>query len=415
MTPVVYLFEQQIRKMLEEASGNKPVAQNGVAYGWDYATVFHAYVQSPLVRPSGLPIACLLVASVSPSLFDKTHDYIIKTAGNGTGKDMLFIFLVKDAEGLRHKAVLRKESALMECEVHVVPAQSELFSRSRGLLETAVLAKKSVGIVGLGSGGSAVAVELAKTGVARFTLIDFDRIELSNVARHVCGINDLGRFKTHAVRGAIHQKNPYAEVKTLEMDITQHRVACREALADTDLIIAATDNDRSRFVLNEIALQHKIPALFGRAITRAAGGDVMRVRPLEGPCYSCLYSQKVRPAGNDDEEISQETQAKKLLPAYASDKELQAVVQVGLSADIAPISNLIVKLALVELSRGLDSGIKSLEDDFSADFYIWANRRENIYEHWHKLEFNFNKPTILRWYGARVERDLNCPVCGDLG
>ena len=92
---------------------------------------------------------------------------------------------------------------------------------------------------------------------------------------------------------------------------------------------------------------------------------------------------------------------------------MQAAIQVGLSSDIAPISNFMVKLALVELSRGIDSGIKSLEEDFISDFYIWANRRENIYESWSKLEYNFNKPSILRWYGAKVARDPMCMVCGD--
>jgi len=70
-----------------------------------------------------------------------------------------------------------------------------------------------------------------------------------------------------------------------------------------------------------------------------------------------------------------------------------------------------VKLALVELSRGLQTGITSLEDDLVADFYIWANRRENIYKNWSKLEYGFDKPSILRWYGAKVPRDPTCMVC----
>jgi len=413
MTPVVYLFEQQIIELFKE-SGSKTVTAAGDAYGWDHDTVFHAYLKSPLLRPAGLLTPCSFILSASPALFSETKNHIEKlTSENASAKEILFIFLVNEKKNIQHKAFLQKENSLLDCDVKFVPAKSELFSRSQGLLETDVLAKKSVGIVGLGSGGSPIAVELAKAGVGKFVLIDFDRIELSNVARHICGINDLGRFKTHAVRGAIRQKNPYADVTTLELDVTKHRSVCMEALSHVDLIVAASDNDRSRFFLNEVALKHRIPAIFGRAITRAAGGDVMRVRPFEGPCYSCLYSQHLRPEGSDDEEISQEAQAKKLLPDYTSEKELQEVIQVGLASDIAPISNFMVKLALVELSRGLDTGIKSLEEDFSSDFYIWANRRENIYEHWHKLESNFNKPSILRWYGARVQRDPNCMVCGE--
>ncbi len=409
---VVYLFEQQIHELSAKA-GRHAITLAADAYSWDFNTVFHVYLKSSLlIRPSGVNTPCVIILSDSANLFYNAEESIAKIdKEHGSPGQMLFIFLATVKDNIQTKAYFKKESSLTNCEVHFVPARSELFSRSNGLLETDALSKKSVGIVGLGSGGSPIAVELAKAGVGKFVLIDFDRIEISNVARHICGINDLGRFKTHAVRGAIHQKNPYAEVKTLEMDVTVHRSVCDEALSKVNLIIAASDNDRSRFLLNEIALKHKVPAIFGRAITRAAGGDVMRVRPYEGACYSCLYSQHLRPTG-DDEEISQEAQAKKLLPDYTSEKELQSAIQVGLSSDIAPISNFMVKLALVELSRGLDTGIKSLEEDFAADFYIWANRRENVYEHWSKLEFNFNKPSILRWYGARVVRDPNCMVCG---
>jgi hypothetical protein len=80
--------------------------------------------------------------------------------------------------------------------------------------------------------------------------------------------------------------------------------------------------------------------------------------------------------------------------------------------DIVPISNFMVKLALVELSKGLNSGISSLEEDLVSDFYIWANRRDGVYQNWAKLEFNFNKPSILRWYGAKIGRDPKCMVCG---
>ena len=413
MNPVIYLYEQQIREHFTELSG-KTLSLSGSAYGWDDDSVFHAHVKSPIVRPSGVRTACKFFISATPALFSEIENLIQLTAGEpDASAKTLFIFLVNNNNAILHRAYLKKDNSISDCDLHFVPAKSELFSRSRGLLETDLLSTKSVGIVGLGSGGSLIAVELAKAGIEKFTLIDFDRIELSNVARHVCGINDLGRYKTLAVRSAIRQKNPYCEVKTLEMDVTQHPTSCREALSSADLLIVASDNDRSRFLMNEIALSLKIPAIFGRAITRAAGGDVMRVRPFEGPCYSCLYSQKVRAAGSDDEEISQAAQAKKLLPGYTNEKELQATIQVGLSSDIAPISNFMVKLALVELSRGMDSGIKSLEEDLSADFYIWANRRENVYEQWNKLEFNFNKPTILRWYGARVERDPGCMVCGE--
>jgi hypothetical protein len=92
---------------------------------------------------------------------------------------------------------------------------------------------------------------------------------------------------------------------------------------------------------------------------------------------------------------------------------MMAKVQVGLSSDIAPICNMIVKFALVELSKGLASGISSLEEDLVADYYIWVNRRDDKYKSLPKMEYFANKPSVLRWYGVRVEKDKKCLICNN--
>lgn len=172
-----------------------------------------------------------------------------------------------------------------------IPDQTELFSRAKGLLETGVLRDRTVGIIGLGSGGSPVALELARSGVGRFVLIDFDIIELSNVARHVCDVRDLGRKKTRAVADKVRAINPYAHIECYDYNICEQRAATEAALMLCDVLIAGTDNNESRFILNEIALKYQKPAIFGRVIVRGAGGDVVRVRPgTGGPCLAWYMS-----------------------------------------------------------------------------------------------------------------------------
>ena len=395
----IFVLENDIRQLYNDKL-YKPV--KGRAYGMDSNTVIHAFIKQPRILPSGNPIDVTFhLCSISE----------VKNYKPSSDDGINLVFAIDEEGYLKHTVHISETDESISFEIKFIPEQSELYSRSKGLLETAVLKNKTVGIVGLGSGGSPIAIELAKAGIGKFVLIDFDRLELSNVARHVCGINDLGRYKTFAVRDYIIQKNPYAEINTYEIDVNEHRQICADALSKVDLIIAASDNDKSRFFLNDLALRYKVPAIFGRAITRAIGGDVLRVRPYVGPCYNCLYSQDLR---NTDEEVSQkERQAKKFLPDYTSEESLNSVVQVGLASDIAPITNFMVKLALVELSRGTNSGIASLEEDLVADFYIWANRREYVYEDWNKLEYNFNRPSILRWYGAKVLKDPDCMSCGN--
>ena len=72
---------------------------------------------------------------------------------------------------------------------------------------------------------------------------------------------------------------------------------------------------------------------------------------------------------------------------------------------------MMVKLSLVELSRGTESGITSLEEELIYDYYMWANRRERHYANWKPMPNAGGMPTILRWYGAKIEKEEHCPIC----
>lgn len=292
-----------------------------------------------------------------------------------------------------------------------IPSRDDLYSRSKGILEVDVLKDRRVMIVGLGSFGSRIAVELAKAGVGHFSLLDFDRVELHNLSRHIATVGDLGRLKTDVVRDAILGKNPYADVELFPVDINKELSLLYDEVGKADLVICATDNNTSRFNLSRAIVEKGRVGIFGRAITRAEGGDVFRYRP-GGPCYCCLVGK----GGLQEEEISDVASARRdgRIAAYVSEEDAEAMVQVGLSSDIEPICNMMVKLSLVELSRGRESGISCLEDELVYDYYMWANRRERHYANWKPMPEAGGYPTIMRWYGARIEKEDGCPVCGDM-
>lgn len=188
-----------------------------------------------------------------------------------------------------------------------IPSREELYSRSKGILEVDILQDKRVAIIGLGSFGSHISVELAKAGVGTFYLFDFDRVELHNLARHTASIKDLGRLKTDVMEEAILGKNPYAEVHKLDVNICEHPQALTYIMDSIDLIICATDNNRSRYVISGLAHQYSKPCIYGRAFTRAEGGDVFIQHPNDA-CYCCLVgNQWFDPS---DEEITNETSAR---------------------------------------------------------------------------------------------------------
>ena len=410
MTPLVYVLEEQVRDLLSQTGDARLV--DGVAYGFDDWTVFHAYTEKPSFTPSGHICPCVAMRSDAAELIDEEKLMLqVRSRVDPDGGPIVVLLVgtgVADSPSCR--ALVLTEKGVAGADTRFVPRRSELFSRNTGLLETSALAEKKVVIVGLGSGGSPIALELARAGIGHFTLIDFDRLELGNISRHVCGVNDLGRYKTLAVRDQLLQKNPFAEVSTMEVNVNQALNQVEDAVAASDLLIVASDNDQSRFNLNQMSLNNNKVTLYGRAITRAAGGDVLRVRPWKGPCFNCIFSSGL--IDGREEEMSQKRQALAVLPAYVEEDKINAMIQVGLSSDIAPIANMMTKMALVELSRGVEAGMNSVDEDLASDFYVWANRREEAYANWPRMGFKWTHPSILRWYGARVDRDPNCLVCG---
>jgi len=410
MTPLVYVLEEQVRALLSQTGEVRLI--DGVAYGFDNWTVFHAYTEKPSSTPSGFTCWCVATRSDAAGLIDEEKLMAqIRAHIAPDGRPIVVLVAGTEAGGSPScRALIVTEKGVAGTDTRFVPRRSELYSRNTGLLETSALAEKKVVIVGLGSGGSPIALELARAGIGHFTLIDFDRLELGNISRHVCGINDLGRYKTLAVRDQMLQKNPYADVSTMELNVNQSLNQVEDVVGVSDLLIVASDNDQSRFNLNQMSLNNNKVALYGRAITRAAGGDVLRVRPWKGPCYNCVFSSGL--VAGREEEMSQKRQALAVLPAYVEEDKINAMIQVGLSSDIAPIANMIVKMALVELSRGIETGMSTVDEDLASDFYVWANRREEAYANWPRMGFKWTHPSILRWYGARVERDPDCLVCG---
>lgn len=378
-SPVFYIDGEQLKNFI--TSDNK--TRIGYGYEWENEGVTHLHF-SPLEHSFGK------VLTVS----------FAKDGGSHNPDAAIKVDVINDGLAYVDGNV-----------VTIIPSRENLYKRNKGLIELDILADKRVLIIGLGSGGSPIAVELAKAGVGQFALADFDRIELHNLSRHICSLNDLGRLKTDAVADVIKGKNPYARIDKLPIDVSKNLDVLEEEIIKADIILCCTDNNSSRFHTTELLEKHKKIGLFGRAITRAEGGDVFIYRPGQA-CYFCLLGSDWY--DQSDEEIANEASARRAghIPAYVSAEDAEAFVQVGLGADIEPINNMMVKLALVELSRGTDSGITSLEDEFQANYYIWANRRERQYTNWGSFHNTDGMPTIMKWYGINISKDDNCVLCG---
>jgi molybdopterin/thiamine biosynthesis adenylyltransferase len=325
------------------------------------------------------------------------------------GSSRAAVWIDTNSSPAQARCVLRLgASPTFECAAEIVQTGARAFTRNASILETDALAGTSVLCIGLGSGGSAVVDQLARSGVGHFLLWDMDRLEAHNVGRHVCTLRDLGRRKVLAIRDHIRAINPRATVDLFHQDVLQCTAPAGDldqAVAAADCVIVGTDNNASRFAINDAAWRRRKAALYGRAFTRASGGDVIQVIPPETPCYSCHLAGRVV-----EEEVSSTRDASRV--AYA-DRDVP--IEPGLSVDIQPVANMIARLCLLRLCERLDSSLKGIADEMRAPLYLWANRREHQFAGWRPMERSYDRLAVLRWYAITVHRDPACPTCGDLG
>jgi molybdopterin/thiamine biosynthesis adenylyltransferase len=153
----------------------------------------------------------------------------------------------------------------------------------------AYLGARTVGIVGLGSGGSFVALSLAMSGVGRFILVDDDVLEAANAVRHAADLREVGRAKAEAMADLIRRRNPVAEVRAVVGRIESHL----DLLADMDVVVAGVDREQPKFAINQACIERGRTAVYAGVYERGEGGDVCIIYPDEGPCYAC-WAERLR-------------------------------------------------------------------------------------------------------------------------
>ncbi len=307
------------------------------------------------------------------------------------------------------RAFVRRGDSWISSPVKVVSMRREFSSRSVGLLETDVLSDKEVFVPGQGSGGAVITMELVKQGIGGISMMDDDRMELGNTGRHLLGQSQVGRYKVDAMADAIWDKNPFVRVRTSRSRITRESTdEVRTFVRRADLVICGIDEQAGRKLLNRICIEENKPLIIAGVFRRAYGGQILRIRPHQTLCYQCFLMNL--PATARDQEISSLRDALRI--AYA---DRVVPVEPGLSNDIAPISTMVVTLAIQELLKGKPTTLRNRDEDLVAPWYLWLNRREleTDYEKLEPLEFNVDGMHILRWYGIAMARRQDCPCCGD--
>ena len=150
------------------------------------------------------------------------------------------------------------------------------------------LGRASVLVIGAGGLGGPSLTYLAAAGVGRITIVDFDRIEESNLHRQILfTTQDVGREKTRVAQERLRALNPLIEVEIVEERFDAENA--RRLMAGQDLVIDGTDTFSTRYLVNDAAVQAGIPNVF--ASISQFDGQASVFGAAGGPCYRCLFPE----------------------------------------------------------------------------------------------------------------------------
>ena len=146
--------------------------------------------------------------------------------------------------------------------------------------------------IGTGGLGAPLGQYLAAAGVGRIGLVDFDKVDLTNLQRQILfSTNDVGRPKIEAAAERLRGLNPDIQIDTFETMLTSANAL--DILKDYDVIVDGTDNFATRYLVNDACVLLGKPNVYG-SIFRFEGQASVFGYP-GGPCYRCLYPEPAPP------------------------------------------------------------------------------------------------------------------------
>jgi len=267
----------------------------------------------------------------------------------------------------------------------------ELFKRTKDILNPSLARKETWTFIGVGSGGARVAEEAARFGVGTIILVDRpdEMLEEHNIIRHVLGYRDLGRLKVEALRDHILNINPACTVETVGLDVVKDKDRLAAIVTRSTQVHLCTDNEKSKHVVNEAAVNAGAPLIFAAVFDGGCGGEAGRAMP-GGACYACIAAYLNRSGKFDEDEVE---------TFDYSNPNGQEKSTAALNLDIAQIALLQARVGLLTMMAKKSSGV-----DFQGNYILFGNRAvEGLF------------PRMLSSDIWEIPSDPNCMICGQGG
>jgi sulfur-carrier protein adenylyltransferase/sulfurtransferase len=155
-----------------------------------------------------------------------------------------------------------------------------------GILGQRRIVNAKVLVVGAGGLGSPVLLYLAAAGVGTLGIVDFDRVDESNLQRQIIhSQSSIGEKKVESAKAKIEEINPSVIVETHHLRLDESNVL--DLFSRYDIIVDGTDNFSTRYLINDACVILNKPAVMGSIFRFDGQASVFWA--AHGPCYRCVY------------------------------------------------------------------------------------------------------------------------------
>lgn len=154
------------------------------------------------------------------------------------------------------------------------------------------LKQASVLVIGAGGLGSPVLMYLTAAGVGKITIMDGDRLSLSNLQRQVVHSTSMvGELKVVSAHETLHRMNPEISIETIPAMLTADNA--RQVIRGHQVVVDCTDNLPARLLANEVCVQLSKPFVYGAVFEYE--GQVSTFDARLGPCFRCMLPETILP------------------------------------------------------------------------------------------------------------------------
>ena len=147
--------------------------------------------------------------------------------------------------------------------------------------------------IGAGGLGSPTALYLAAAGIGTIGIVDFDKVDLSNLQRQILhGTKDIGRGKLDSAQDRLRDINPEIEIELHHCRFSSENAS--QIVSEYDIVVDGSDNFATRYLSNDVCVFERKPNVYG-SVFRFEGQTTVFAPHLGGPCYRCLFPEPPPP------------------------------------------------------------------------------------------------------------------------